>query len=185
MRGLPVLRTREPGGAKGAELLRGLLLADGIDWSAPAETLLHFAARAEHVERSIRPALAAGMWVICDRFADSTLAYQGCGQGADRAMIATLTGLLGIAPDLTLMLDVADDIAAERLKRRATALDRYERQDAQFHQRVNEGFRAIAAAEPERCVTIAAGGTIDDVHAAILAAIEAWRDGAGRGGKFP
>ena len=114
--------------------------------------------------------------MICDRFADSTLAYQGCGQGADRAMIAALTGLLGIAPDLTLMLDVADDIAAERLKRRATALDRYERQDAQFHQRVNEGFRAIAAAEPERCVTIAAGGTIDEVHAAILAAI-----GAGQG----
>ncbi len=168
-----MLRTREPGGAKGAEWLRGLLLGGGIDWSAPAETLLHFAARAEHVERSIRPALAAGMWVICDRFADSTMAYQGYGQGADHAMIATLTRLLGIAPDLTLMLDVSDTIAAGRLQRRAIQPDRYERLDCGFHRRVNDGFRAIAAAEPERCVTIAADGSMDQVHAAILAAVEA------------
>ena len=90
--GLPVLRTREPGGAPGAEILRDLLLGGSVDWSAPAETLLHFAARAEHVEKTIRPALAAGMWVVCDRFYDSTMAYQGYGQGADRAAIATLTG---------------------------------------------------------------------------------------------
>ena len=89
--GLPVLRTREPGGAPGAEKLRELLLNGDVAWSAPAETLLHFAARAEHAERTIRPALAAGMWVVCDRFADSTMVYQGWGQGADRAAIATLT----------------------------------------------------------------------------------------------
>ena len=172
LRGVPVLRTREPGGAPGAEFLRGVLLGGAIDWSAPAETLLHFAARAEHVARSIRPAIAAGMWVVCDRFADSTLAYQGYGQGADRAMIAGLTRLLAMPPDLTLMLDVSESVAAERLCRRADAADRYERLDGDFHRRVNAGFRAIAAAEPARCVTIAADGTVEQVHAAILAAVE-------------
>jgi dTMP kinase len=175
LRGAAVLRTREPGGAKGAELLRGLLLGGGIDWSAPAETLLHFAARAEHVERSIRPALAAGMWVVCDRFADSTMAYQGYGQGADRAVIAALTGLLGIAPDLTLMLDVPESVAAERLKHRALVADRYERLDAAFHRRVQDGFRAIAKEDPKRCMTIAAGGSPETVHKAILAAIASRR----------
>ena len=175
MRGVAVLRTREPGGAKGAELLRKLLLDGIIDWSAPAETLLHFAARAEHVERSIRPALAAGMWVICDRFADSTMAYQGYGQGADRAMIAALTALLGVNPDLTLMLEVPEAVAAERLKRRALAADRYESLDGDFHRRVNDGFRAIAAADPGRCVTIAADGSPETVHAAILSAVAARR----------
>ena len=83
-----MLRTREPGGAPGAESLRGLLLAERSTGPPQAETLLHFAARAEHVEKTIRPALAAGMWVVCDRFFDSTMAYQGYGQGADRDMIA-------------------------------------------------------------------------------------------------
>ncbi len=106
--GRAVLLTREPGGAPGAETLRRLLLSGEHDWSAAAETLLHFAARAEHIARSIRPALEAGMVVVCDRFADSTMAYQGYGQGADRAAIATLTGLLGLAPDLTLVLDIDD-----------------------------------------------------------------------------
>ena len=100
-RGLAVLRTREPGGAPGAEVLRELLLGGRVEWSAPAETLLHFAARAEHVERTIRPALEAGMWVVCDRFYDSTMAYQGYGLGADREMIAALTRLVGVHPDLT------------------------------------------------------------------------------------
>ena len=139
--GLPVLRTREPGGAPGAETLRALLLGGAVDWSAPAETLLHFAARAEHVEKTIRPALAAGMWVVCDRFCDSTMAYQGYGQGADRAMIATLAGLLGLMPDVTLVLDVSERVAVARRLRRGNDGDRYERLDASFHARVNaEGF---------------------------------------------
>ncbi len=91
-----------------------LLLGGSVDWSAPAETLLHFAARAEHVEKTIRPALAAGMWVVCDRFYDSTMAYQGYGQGADRDMIATLIALLGMVPDVTLVLDVSDAVAVAR-----------------------------------------------------------------------
>jgi dTMP kinase len=171
--GLPVLRTREPGGAPGAEILRNLLLGDSVDWSAPAETLLHFAARAEHVEKTIRPALSAGMWVICDRFFDSTMAYQGYGLGADRPTIATLTGLLGIVPDVTLVLDVSDAVAVARQIARGADADRYERLDALFHARVNQGFRDIAAAAPERCVLIAAGGSSDEVQAAIMQALRA------------
>ncbi len=169
--GVAVLRTREPGGAPGAEVLRDLLLSGAVAWSAPAEALLHFAARAEHVEQSIRPALAAGMWVVCDRFADSTMAYQGYGQGADRAMIATLAGLIGLVPDVTIVLDVSDAVALGRLKSRGEASDRYERLDAAFHARVNEGFRAIAGAAPERCVVVPADGSEAGVHAAVMRAV--------------
>ena len=171
--GLPVLRTREPGGAPGAEVLRGLLLGGTVDWSPTAETLLHFAARAEHVAKTIRPTLAAGTWVICDRFVDSTMAYQGYGQGADRATISTLTGLLGIVPDVTLVLDVSHAVAAERQARRGADADRYERLDASFHARVNQGFRDIAAAEPSRCVLVPADGSIEAVHAAIMRQLRA------------
>ena len=171
--GLPVLRTREPGGAPGAEILRNLLLGDAVDWSASAEMLLHFAARAEHVEKTIGPALAAGMWVVCDRFFNSTMAYQGYGLGAERAAIATLTGLLGITPDVTLVLDVSDAVAVARQLERGADADRYEKLDALFHARVNQGFRDIAAAAPERCVVIAADGPIDAVHAAIMQALRA------------
>jgi dTMP kinase len=169
--GLPVLRTREPGGAPGAELLRELLLSGRVAWSAPAETLLHFAARAEHVARTIRPALDAGMWVVCDRFADSTMAYQGYGQGADRAAIAALTGMVGLVPDVTIVLDVSDTVAAGRLRGRGGAPDRYERLDATFHARVNAGFRAIAAAEPDRCVLVPADAGEAAVHAAVMRAL--------------
>ena len=166
--GLPTLRTREPGGAPGAEVLRDLLLGGTVDWSVPAETLLHFAARAEHVEKTIRPALAAGMWVVCDRFTDSTMAYQGYGQGADRAMISALVGLLEIVPNITLVLDVSDAVAVARQKRRGADADRYERLDASFHARVRQGFRDIAVAAPGRCVQIAADGPVTEVHAAIM-----------------
>jgi dTMP kinase len=170
-RGLPVLQTREPGGAPGAEVLRGLLLGASVAWSAPAETLLHFAARAEHVERTIRPALDAGMWVVCDRFYDSTMAYQGYGLGASRDMIATLTRLVGVHPDLTIVLDVSEAVAVERQLKRGMDADRYERLDAFFHRRVREGFREIARAAPERCVVVSADGSEQEVHAVILAAL--------------
>jgi dTMP kinase len=171
--GLPVLRTREPGGAPGAECLRKLLLGDTVEWSAQAETLLHFAARAEHTEKTIRPALAAGTWVVCDRFFDSTMAYQGYGLGADRATITSLITLLGIVPDVTLVLDVSDAVAVARQMQRGADADRYERLDALFHARVNQGFRDIAAAAPERCVLIAADGSVEQVHAAIMQALRA------------
>lgn len=166
--GVTVLRTREPGGSPGAELLRGMLLGGTVDWSPQAETLLHFAARADHVSKTVQPALAVGTWVICDRFFDSTLAYQGYGQGADRGFIASLIGLLGIVPDLTLVLDVPETVSAERMRQRGGDADRYERLDAAFHLRVRQGFRDIAAAEPDRCALLDASADIQTVHTAIM-----------------
>jgi dTMP kinase len=170
-RGVSVVRTREPGGSPGAELLRGILLGGSVDWSPAAETLLHFAARAEHVAKTIRPALDAGAWVVCDRFFDSTLAYQGYGQGADLGFIAEQIRLLGIAPDLTLVLDVPEAVAGERMRLRGGDADRYERLDVAFHGRVREGFRAIAAAEPGRCVVVDAAGDVQAVNTAIMTAV--------------
>ena len=169
--GQPVLLTREPGGAPGAEALRTILLGGAHRWSAAAEAHLHFAARAEHLARSILPALEAGMTVVCDRFADSTLAYQGYGQGADRALIAGLTALLPRKPDCTIMLTVTPAIAAARLEARHQRLDRYEAMDAAFHARVAQGFAAIAAAAPERCRVVDADGGLDSVHAAVMEAV--------------
>ncbi len=171
-RGIDVVTTREPGGAPGAETLRALLLSGQHDWSPQAEMLLHFASRAEHVAKTIRPALAAGSWVLCDRFADSTAAYQGFGQGADRGAIATLTGLLGIRPDLTLVLDVSEAVATAREAKRGRAVDRYDRLGPVFHRKVAEGFRHIAAAEPGRCALIDANGDEAQVAAAILGVVE-------------
>lgn len=167
--GLPVLSTREPGGAPGAEVLRELLLSGRVDWSAQAETLLHFAARAEHAERTIRPALAAGTIVICDRFFDSTMVYQGYALGADRDAIATLRRLLALEPDLTLVLDADPATSVARLRQRGGRADRYEALGAAFFARVRDGFRAIAAAEPARCVLIDAARPVDAV------ADEVWR----------
>jgi dTMP kinase len=168
---VPVLRTREPGGSPGAEVLRGLLLGGAVDWAPRAETLLHFAARAEHVAKTIEPALEAGTWVVCDRFFDSTLAYQGYGQGAERGFITGLIGLLGVVPDLTVVLDVAEAVAAERMRVRGGDADRYERLDAAFHARVRQGFRDIAAADADRCVLVDAGGDVQSVHTAIMTAV--------------
>jgi dTMP kinase len=151
-----VLLTREPGGARGAEILRGLLLSGEVDWSLPAETLLHFAARAEHVEKAIRPALAAGTWVVCDRFTDSTMVYQGFALGGDSVAIATLAGLLKLPPDLTLVLDVEVPTAMARLHARGVAADRYERLGEAFFRRVRDGFLAVAAAAPDRCAIVRA-----------------------------
>ncbi len=171
-----VLLTREPGGAPGAEALRAMLLGGVHRWSAAAEAHLHFAARAEHLARTILPALAAGMVVVCDRFADSTLAYQGYGQGADRGLIVGLTGLLPRQPDRTVVLRVSPAVGAARLEGRRQAgrrqaLDRYEAMDAAFHARVAAGFAAIAAGAPERCRVVDADGGVDAVHVAILQAL--------------
>ncbi len=172
-----VLRTREPGGAPNADVLRALLLSRDHDWSPAAEIYLHFAARAEHMARTIQPALARGEVVISDRFADSTMAYQGYGLGADRALIAALCRLLPVRPDLTIVLQASPGIAAQRIAARDRALDRYEAMDAGFHLRVAAGFAAIAAAEPERCVVIAADGAMEDVHRRILAVVADRRTG--------
>ena len=167
--GLPVLRTREPGGAPGAEFLREMLLSGQIDWSAGAETMLHVAARMEHVAKTIRPAIDAGTWVICDRFHDSTMAYQGYGQGFDRDMIEALGTMIGIVPNLTIVLDVPREVALARLRQRGAGDDRYERLNDAFHHRVNEGFRAIATSE--RCVLVDAARDVAVVHAEIMTAV--------------
>jgi dTMP kinase len=169
--GLPVLRTREPGGAPGAEAVRDVLLGAG-PWDGVAECMLHFAARREHVARSIAPALAAGIWVVCDRFADSTLAYQCFGQGVPRAVWDGLAeiALDGLQPDLTLVLDLAPEEGLARAAARGET-NRYERMGLGFHARVRDGFRAIAAAEPARCAVLDATDTPEGVAATILAMV--------------
>jgi dTMP kinase len=172
--GLPVLRTREPGGAPGAEAVRGLLLSAGGSWDPTAEAMLHFAARREHVARSIEPALVAGLWVVCDRFADSTLAYQGFGQGVPRTALDGLRAIAlgGLRPDLTLILDIAPEEGLARAASRGER-NRYEALSSGFHGRVRDGFRAIAAAEPERCLVLDATDSPEGVAATILAAVRA------------
>lgn len=152
--GLPVLRTREPGGSPGAEAIRGVLLGAG-PWDPIAETMLHFAARREHVARMIEPALAAGIWVVCDRFADSTLAYQVAGQGTPRAVWDGLAAMaLGpLRPDLTLVLDIPAEAGLARAEARGET-NRYETLGLAFHGRIRDAFLAVAAAEPGRCAVV-------------------------------
>ncbi|MBP0443882.1 dTMP kinase [Roseomonas sp. SSH11] len=161
--GLPVLRTREPGGAPGAEALRKLILGQG-PWDPMAEAMLHFAARREHVARSLEPALAAGVWVVCDRFADSTLAYQGAGQGLSRDAWERLCDLaLGsLRPDLTLMLDLPVERGMDRALSRGDA-NRYEMQGDEFHARVRAAFLDIAGREPGRCAVLDASRPVAQV----------------------
>ena len=166
--GVPVLRTREPGGAPGAERIRDLLLSPG-SWDSLTEAMLHFAARREHVVRSIRPMLEAGAWVICDRFADSTLAYQGAGQGLAHETWSRLCDLTleGLQPDLTLILDLPVEAGLARAGARSAA-DRYEKLGADFHARIRAGFQAIARREPARCVVLDAARDAEAVYAAIV-----------------
>lgn len=168
--GLSVLRTREPGGSAGAEAIRGLLLGRG-GWDPVAEMSLHFAARREHWARSIAPSLAAGSWVVCDRFFDSTLAYQVGGQGAPRDVWTQLrAATLGdAAPDLTLLLDLPVEIGLARAGRRGD-INRYDEMDLGFHQRVRDSFLAQARAEPGRFVTIDATQPLEAVSTALIAA---------------
>ena len=176
-RGYDVLRTREPGGAQGAEALRRFLLQTDHGLSPRAEAMVHFAARIDHVDSTIGPALAAGRLVLCDRFSDSTLAYQGYGLGHGRpailAFIDQLTSLLRLQPQLTVILDVPRAEARERTRRRGEAEDRYESLDEAFHARVAEGFRTIARDAATRCVLVSAAGSVEAVHQRVLAAVEA------------
>lgn len=148
-----------------------MLLSGEHDWSPEAETLLHFAARAEHVEKTIRPALLRGDIVISDRFYDSTMAYQGYGQGADKARITALTALIGLVPDRTFMLLVPEYEARQRLAMRRLAPDRYDRLGTAFHARVAEGFMAIAKAEPKRCQLVFTVRPVDDTQAILRQSI--------------
>ncbi|HEX9953699.1 MAG TPA: dTMP kinase [Allosphingosinicella sp.] len=175
-RGLEVVETREPGGSPGAEAIRKLLLeGEGDRWTAEAEALLFAAARADHVAKTIRPALERGAWVLCDRFLDSSIAYQGAagGVGTDAIQALHAIGSKGFLPDRTLLLELAPDAAAERLSRRDVGgSDRIGGRGGGFHDRVAAGFRALAEEEPARFRRIEASGDADAVTARLLAALE-------------
>lgn len=165
--------TREPGGAEGAEMIRKLLVEGGTGrWDAETELLLHFAARRDHLRRTVWPALKRGCWVVSDRFADSTMAYQGYGHGLGREPVETLYRLAigDFKPDLTLILDLPVDAGLERTALRGDE-NRYERMGKDFHQRLRDGFREIARREPGRCVTIDAAQSLDAVAEAIVVAV--------------
>jgi dTMP kinase len=173
--GHAVVATREPGGSPGAESIRDLVLNGAADrWSPTTETLLMYAARRDHIERVIRPALARGAWVVCDRFADSTRAYQGAAGGTDPGLIAALeTHILeATRPDLTLVFDFPPETGLARALARPGAEARFESKGMDFHERLRAGFLAIAAAEPERCAVIDAQGSLDEVEAAVWRAVE-------------
>lgn len=173
-RGVDVVATREPGGAPGAERIRELLVTgDAARWTPLTEVLLHYAARADHLERTIRPALTAHRWVVCDRFADSTAAYQGYGHGVDLGVIDALYGRIvgATAPDLTLVLDLPAEEGLTRAAARAGQETRYEQMAIDFHRRLRDGFLAIAAGEPQRCIVIDARESVDAVQAAIRAVV--------------
>ncbi len=172
--GIAALATREPGGSEGAEAIRRLLLeGENARWDAQQEALLLVAARRDHVVRCIEPALAGGVWVVCDRFADSTLAYQGYGRGLSPADIAMLHrfALGDFAPDLTLILDVPVSVGHARVAARSAFADRFERLDPAFHDRLRQGFRDIAATDPGRCVLINAAGEPQAVYRAVCEAV--------------
>lgn len=172
--GREVLVTREPGGADGAEAIRSLLVSGSVDrWDGCAEALLHSAARRDHLVKTVWPALARGAWVVCDRFADSTLAYQGYGHGLDLGLIRQLaTVTMGVfKPDLTLILDLSVEEGLKRAGGRGGVEDRYERMGYAFHQRLRQGFLEIAGAEPERCVVIDAERPVAAVQIAIKDAV--------------
>lgn len=174
--GLDVIRTREPGGSPGAEAVRELVVTgDAGRWSSRTEALLMYAARSDHLERTILPALEDGRWVVCDRFADSSRAYQGAGGGAAAEFIEALDrAVVGPdQPDLTLIFDLPVEVGLERAFGRGLFETRFESKGLAFHQRLRDGFQAIAAAYPERCVLLDATGDADAVEARLWAAVEA------------
>lgn len=177
--GLRVRLTREPGGPKdgsvepAAALRRMLVEGDPARWSPASEALLNYAQRVEHVNRFVRPALDAGDWVLCDRFADSTMAYQGYGHGLGAGFVRALhrATLGSFKPDFTVVLDIPVEEGLTRAGSRAGVETRFERFPREFHERVRRGFRAIAKAEPKRCALIDARGTAEAVQARIAKAL--------------
>ena len=173
-RQLDIVLTREPGGSPGAEAIRQLIVeGEPGRWDGITETLLFAAARRDHVERTIRPALSRGAYVLCDRFADSTVAYQGYGGEVDIDLIRRLsdTATNGLLPDLTLIFDLPVEEGLKRAAGRAGSEDRFERKGIDFHQRMRTGFLTIAKAEPGRCAVIDASASTDDVASRVEAVV--------------
>ena len=177
--GREVLLTREPGGTALAEKIRSLVREESDDPpNSRAETLLFLASRAQVVENVIRPALAAGTWVLCDRFADSTFAYQGYGRGLDLASLKGLNSFAtgGLVPDRTVLLEVSPEVSAKRMRAREAATntdaDRMEKAGDDFHSRLKQGFLELAAMEPERFAVILADGSVEEVEEAVWNSIQ-------------
>ncbi len=173
-RGRPVVATREPGGSPGGEAIRKLLVEGSAErWDGTTEALLHFAARRDHLRAIVWPALKKGAWVVSDRFADSTRAYQGYGHGLDLAMLDRLyeAAVGAFRPDLTLMLDLPVETGLARAAERRGGETRYESLPRDFHERVRKGFLEIAKREPKRCAVIDATKDIDTIAAAITGVV--------------
>ncbi|HEX7006726.1 MAG TPA: dTMP kinase [Alphaproteobacteria bacterium] len=173
-RGVVVIETREPGGTPGGDAIRRLLVEGEVGrWDPTSEALLHFAARRQHLVETIWPALDRGDWVLSDRFADSTMAYQGYGHRLGRDIIETLYRVTvgTFEPDLTLIFDLPVELGLQRAGLRGGAEDRYERMGVEFHERVRDGLLEIARRAPARCRIIDASGAPDAVEAAVAAAV--------------
>jgi dTMP kinase len=175
-RGIDILTTREPGGSPGAERIRELLLQGEVDrWTPETEALLFAAARSDHVARTIRPALDQGKWVLCDRFVDSSLAYQGGAGGVGMRAVIQLheVGSHGLLPDRTLLLEMPMDEAHSRsFARDDGGLDRFGRKTGAYHDSVVGTFRSLAEDNPDRYRVVSAEGSVEDVTARLLAALE-------------
>jgi len=179
--GVPVLATAEPGGTPLGRKIREILLNRG-SWAigAEAELLLFAAARAQHVREAILPALEKGEWVLCDRFADATLAYQGFGRGLDAGFIRILNAFSGqgLEPERTLLFDLPVEVGLARAKKRASGLmpevaeDRFEQEERAFHGRIREGYLTFAAAEPERFRIIDGAGSVETVQREVCRCLE-------------
>lgn len=171
---LPAIKTREPGGSPGAEQIRNMLVkGEAATWDPVAETLLFYAARVDHVNTVIKPALAQGKHVLCDRFCDSTVVYQGIGKGIGEEYVLSLhRQTLGhFMPDLTIILDIDPATGLKRAGGRQNAETRFESMHFDFHQSVRAGFLAIARREPQRCAVVDASLDIQAVQAQIIATI--------------
>ena len=166
-KGRHVIVTREPGGTDLAERLRQVILGEPL--SPVMETLLVFAARADHVARVIQPALKAGHWVVCDRFTDATMAYQGAGNGVSAELIARLAEAAhpGLKPDLTLIFDCPYEVSRSRLSNAGRVLDRFEAEERAFFDRVREAYRELALAEPGRVHLLDGSRTAEEVKVEI------------------
>lgn len=173
--GIDVVQTREPGGSPGAEEIRAIAVSgDAERWSARTETLLMYASRSDHLERKILPALEEGKWVVCDRFADSSRAYQGAGGGAPDSLIEALDEhVVGHnQPNLTVVFDIPVEVGLERAFGRGLFETRFESKGLEFHQKLREGFLEVAVRHPERCVVLDATGEVEEVAERLWAVVE-------------
>ncbi len=175
LKGVEVVLTREPGGTDGAEMIRALLVSGDVNrWDPITEALLMTAARVDHWTKVIQPALTQGKWVICDRYVDSTIAYQGYGRGVDIPFLLNLHRdiLPDSAPDRTYIFDLDPTIGIKRAFNRHTGEVRFESMDMSFHERMRQGYLDIAAHNPQRCLVIPANDEVTAIHKRIIADVE-------------